>query len=84
MFGSDLRDKDGVAASVVFAEFVTSLQRQGKTASSRLKELYEQCVLPPIHGDGLTHPHRPSPASQVRLLPGKLPSWLLSPFSRTL
>ena len=39
MFGPDLRDKDGVAASVVFAEFVASLQRQGKTASSRLKEL---------------------------------------------
>ncbi|PIL23725.1 hypothetical protein GSI_13475 [Ganoderma sinense ZZ0214-1] len=42
MFGPDLRDKDGVAASVVFAEFVASLQRQGKTASSRLRELYEQ------------------------------------------
>ncbi|KAM5531828.1 hypothetical protein V8D89_014527 [Ganoderma adspersum] len=42
MFGPDLRDKDGVAASVVFAEFVASLQRQGKTASSRLKELYQQ------------------------------------------
>ena len=44
MFGSELRDKDGVAASVVFAEFVASLQRQGKTASSRLKELYERYV----------------------------------------
>ena len=44
MFGSLLRDKDGVAASVVFAEFVASLQRQGKTASSRLQELYTECV----------------------------------------
>ena len=44
MFGSELRDKDGVAASVVFAEFVASLQRQGKTASSHLKELYERYV----------------------------------------
>ncbi|KAI1790740.1 phosphoglucomutase 1 [Ganoderma leucocontextum] len=47
MFGSNLRDKDGVAASVVFAEFVASLQRQGKTASSRLKELYEQYLTLP-------------------------------------
>ncbi|TBU28932.1 phosphoglucomutase 1 [Dichomitus squalens] len=42
MFGADLRDKDGVAASVVFAEFAASLQRQGKTASSHLHELYER------------------------------------------
>ena len=50
MFGPDLRDKDGVAASVVFAEFVASLQRQGKTASSRLRELYEQyaSAQPPV------------------------------------
>ncbi|KAI0807082.1 phosphoglucomutase first 3 domain-containing protein [Fomes fomentarius] len=42
MFGSDLRDKDGVAASMVFAELVVSLQKQGKTASSHLNELYEK------------------------------------------
>lgn len=60
MFGSELRDKDGVAASVspfslslsklvlmhyaqvVFAEMVAALQRQGKTASTHLKELYEK------------------------------------------
>ncbi|RPD65833.1 phosphoglucomutase first 3 domain-containing protein [Lentinus tigrinus ALCF2SS1-6] len=40
MFGSQLRDKDGVAASVVFAELAASLQRKGKTASSHLRELY--------------------------------------------
>lgn len=51
MFGSDLRDKDGVAASAVFAEFVASLHRQGKTASSRLKELYKQYALPPVPND---------------------------------
>ncbi|KAI9056683.1 phosphoglucomutase first 3 domain-containing protein [Trametes sanguinea] len=42
MFGSQLRDKDGVAASVMFAEFVVGLQQAGKTASSHLKELYER------------------------------------------
>ncbi|KAI0362761.1 phosphoglucomutase first 3 domain-containing protein [Trametes cingulata] len=42
MFGSELRDKDGVAASVMFAELVVTLQKAGKTASSHLKELYER------------------------------------------
>ncbi|KAI0713284.1 phosphoglucomutase first 3 domain-containing protein [Earliella scabrosa] len=42
MFGSELRDKDGVAASVVFAELVVTLHSQGKTASSHLKALYEK------------------------------------------
>jgi len=42
MFGSEIRDKDGVAASVVFAELVTALHRQGKTASSHLQGLYER------------------------------------------
>ncbi|KAI0747847.1 phosphoglucomutase first 3 domain-containing protein [Daedaleopsis nitida] len=40
MFSSELRDKDGVAASVVFAEMVATLQRQGTTASRHLEELY--------------------------------------------
>ncbi|CCM02916.1 uncharacterized protein FIBRA_05030 [Fibroporia radiculosa] len=40
MFGSEIRDKDGVAASVMFVEMVTSLHAQGKTASSHLQELY--------------------------------------------
>ncbi|EMD38678.1 hypothetical protein CERSUDRAFT_113859 [Gelatoporia subvermispora B] len=42
MFGSEIRDKDGVAASVVFAELVAALQRQGKSASSYLQELYQR------------------------------------------
>ncbi|KAI0781237.1 phosphoglucomutase first 3 domain-containing protein [Trametes elegans] len=42
MFGSQLRDKDGVAASVMFAELAVTLQRAGKTASSHLKELYDR------------------------------------------
>ncbi|OCH95278.1 hypothetical protein OBBRIDRAFT_788474 [Obba rivulosa] len=42
MFGSEIRDKDGVTASVVFAEFVAALHRQGKTASSHLQELYKK------------------------------------------
>ncbi|KAI0637271.1 hypothetical protein C8Q77DRAFT_1216028 [Trametes polyzona] len=42
MFGSQLRDKDGVAASVMFAELAVTLQKAGKTASTHLKELYER------------------------------------------
>ncbi|KAI0646776.1 phosphoglucomutase first 3 domain-containing protein [Trametes meyenii] len=42
MFGNQLRDKDGVAASVMFSEFVVTLQKAGKTASAHLKELYER------------------------------------------
>ncbi|KAJ8481420.1 hypothetical protein ONZ51_g5995 [Trametes cubensis] len=42
MFGSELRDKDGVAASVMFAELAVTLQKAGKTASTHLKELYER------------------------------------------
>ncbi|KAI0304403.1 hypothetical protein B0F90DRAFT_1625617 [Multifurca ochricompacta] len=40
MIGSEIRDKDGVAAAVFFAELVTSLHREGKTASNYLQELY--------------------------------------------
>jgi len=42
MFGSEIRDKDGVAATVFFAELVASLRREGKTASSFLQELYDR------------------------------------------
>ncbi|KAH9934848.1 phosphoglucomutase first 3 domain-containing protein [Fomitopsis serialis] len=42
MFGSDIRDKDGVAATVMFAELVASLQAQGKSASQHLQELYKR------------------------------------------
>ncbi|KAF4604010.1 phosphohexose mutase family protein [Pleurotus pulmonarius] len=42
MFGPQIRDKDGVAATVSFAELVTSLQREGETASSYISKLYER------------------------------------------
>jgi len=42
MFGSEVRDKDGVAASMTFAELVTALHTKGKTASSHLQELYQR------------------------------------------
>ncbi|KAG7086720.1 hypothetical protein E1B28_002654 [Marasmius oreades] len=40
MFGPTVRDKDGVAASVMFAQIVTILRGQGKTVKSYLDELY--------------------------------------------
>ncbi|KAI0284001.1 hypothetical protein BGY98DRAFT_949931 [Russula aff. rugulosa BPL654] len=42
MIGSEIRDKDGVAAAVFFAELVVLLHREGKTASSFLQELYDR------------------------------------------
>ncbi|KAJ7684780.1 hypothetical protein DFH06DRAFT_1355663 [Mycena polygramma] len=42
MFGSKIRDKDGVAATVSFAELIASLTNQGKTAYSYLEELYQK------------------------------------------
>jgi len=42
MIGSEIRDKDGVAATVFFAELVALLHREGKTASSFLQELYDR------------------------------------------
>ncbi|TCD63890.1 Phosphoglucomutase-3 [Steccherinum ochraceum] len=42
MFGSEIRDKDGVAASMVFAELVAGLHAIGKSASSHLQDLYKQ------------------------------------------
>jgi len=42
MVGSEIRDKDGVAAAVFFAELAASLGREGKTASSFLQELYDR------------------------------------------
>lgn len=41
MFGSQIRDKDGVAATLVFAELVASLQRSGQTVRGFLDELYQ-------------------------------------------
>ncbi|EKM55765.1 uncharacterized protein PHACADRAFT_144538 [Phanerochaete carnosa HHB-10118-sp] len=42
MFGSEIRDKDGVAASMMFAELVASLHRAGKSASQHLQDLYSR------------------------------------------
>jgi len=41
MFGSQIRDKDGVAATVIFAELVAALRAEGKTVYAYLQELYE-------------------------------------------
>ncbi|KAJ3795961.1 hypothetical protein GGU11DRAFT_817363 [Lentinula aff. detonsa] len=42
MFGSEIRDKDGVAASVVFAQLAEILHGQGKTIRSYLEDLYQR------------------------------------------
>ncbi|KZP29895.1 hypothetical protein FIBSPDRAFT_726687 [Athelia psychrophila] len=42
MFGDEIRDKDGVAATVAFAELVAGLHARGKSASEYLQELYTQ------------------------------------------
>jgi len=42
MFGSEVRDKDGVAASMMFTELVTELHAKGKSASSHLQDLYQR------------------------------------------
>jgi len=40
MFGPNIRDKDGIAATVLFAELAISLRANGKTVNERLQELY--------------------------------------------
>ncbi|KAL1741168.1 hypothetical protein HDZ31DRAFT_46000 [Schizophyllum fasciatum] len=42
MFGREVRDKDGVAATVSFVDLVLSLYKEGKTVKSYLDELYER------------------------------------------
>ncbi|KAF8626172.1 hypothetical protein AX15_005059 [Amanita polypyramis BW_CC] len=42
MIGSEIRDKDGVSATVFFAQLVAALHRQGKTAKSFLEDLYSR------------------------------------------
>ncbi|KAJ7184145.1 hypothetical protein C8R46DRAFT_1158562 [Mycena filopes] len=42
MFGSRIRDKDGVAATMSFAELVTALTSQGKSVQDYLLELYQR------------------------------------------
>ncbi|KAI6126214.1 hypothetical protein EV401DRAFT_1854927 [Pisolithus croceorrhizus] len=42
MFGSEIRDKDGVAAAVMFAELVAEVQGRGLTVRGYLDELYQR------------------------------------------
>ncbi|KAF5331042.1 hypothetical protein D9619_005708 [Psilocybe cf. subviscida] len=42
MFGPQIRDKDGVAATAMFTELVLSLRSEGKYVNQYLKELYER------------------------------------------
>nr|GAT58011.1 predicted protein [Mycena chlorophos] len=42
MFGSRIRDKDGVSATVSFAELAVALENDGKTVFSCLQELYQK------------------------------------------
>jgi phosphoglucomutase len=42
MFGHDIRDKDGIAAMVSFAELAVTLHANGKTVNERLQELYSK------------------------------------------
>ncbi|EGN96134.1 hypothetical protein SERLA73DRAFT_170549 [Serpula lacrymans var. lacrymans S7.3] len=42
MFGSEIRDKDGVAATMVFAQLAAGLRQRGRTVRSLLEELYER------------------------------------------
>ncbi|KIK96741.1 hypothetical protein PAXRUDRAFT_825647 [Paxillus rubicundulus Ve08.2h10] len=42
MFGSEIRDKDGIAATLMFAELVTKLRRQGLTVREYLTGLYQK------------------------------------------
>ena len=42
MFGPEIRDKDGVAATAAFAEIVATLNGEGKTGKSYLDELYQR------------------------------------------
>ncbi|KAB5592854.1 Phosphoglucomutase/phosphomannomutase, alpha/beta/alpha domain containing protein [Ceratobasidium theobromae] len=40
MLGEEVRDKDGVSATMCFAELVSSLHRRGKSATDYLEEIY--------------------------------------------
>lgn len=42
MFGSEIRDKDGVAATMIFAQLAASLRARGTTVSAHLQELYRR------------------------------------------
>ncbi|KAK7043778.1 hypothetical protein VNI00_008390 [Paramarasmius palmivorus] len=42
MFGTEVRDKDGVAATVMFVQIIQMLRSQGRTVKSYLDSLYER------------------------------------------
>ncbi|KAH7927714.1 hypothetical protein BV22DRAFT_1103519 [Leucogyrophana mollusca] len=42
MFGSEIRDKDGIAATMIFAELVATLRERGVTVKDHLEELYQK------------------------------------------
>ncbi|KAF8803603.1 hypothetical protein BYT27DRAFT_7195445 [Phlegmacium glaucopus] len=42
MFGPDIRDKDGIAATMLFAELAVSLRAMGKSVNEHLQELYSR------------------------------------------
>ncbi|KAG0705326.1 hypothetical protein DFH29DRAFT_292388 [Suillus ampliporus] len=42
MFGSEIRDKDGVAATMVFAQLAASLRARGTTVTAHLQDLYRR------------------------------------------
>ncbi|KAH9483817.1 putative phosphoribomutase [Psilocybe cubensis] len=42
MFGSQVRDKDGVAATMLFGELIAALRRQGETVEGHLEKLYKR------------------------------------------
>ncbi|KIJ69608.1 hypothetical protein HYDPIDRAFT_80976 [Hydnomerulius pinastri MD-312] len=42
MFGSEIRDKDGIAATLMFAELATELHRKGLTVKKHLEGLYQK------------------------------------------
>ncbi|KAG2115516.1 hypothetical protein DEU56DRAFT_932718 [Suillus clintonianus] len=42
MFGSEIRDKDGVAATMIFAQLAASLRARGTTVNAHLQELYRR------------------------------------------
>ncbi|KDR81365.1 hypothetical protein GALMADRAFT_239221 [Galerina marginata CBS 339.88] len=42
MFGSQIRDKDGVAATMIFAELCAELRVKGMTVNDYLQELYQR------------------------------------------
>ncbi|KXN90461.1 Phosphoglucomutase-2, partial [Leucoagaricus sp. SymC.cos] len=42
MFGDEIRDKDGVAATITFVQLVAALNTQGKTVKEHLESLYQK------------------------------------------